>query len=167
MYGLFEAKKVAEKYVDIFKPYCSRVEIAGSIRREKPEVKDIEIVCLQKSAHLEQYFIENQSKWRFGKNGFKYKEIYLDELIKLDLFICTEKTWAMNYLIRTGSANYIKSVMISLRKRGYKCIDAQLYKFEDGCCCCEEDLKYPIDLKDEQDFYNETGIIYIHPRLRV
>ena len=29
-------------------PYCKVIDIAGSVRREKPEVKDIEIICVPK-----------------------------------------------------------------------------------------------------------------------
>lgn len=43
---LAQAKTIAEGLVEAFKPYCRRVQIAGSIRRERPEVKDIEIVAV-------------------------------------------------------------------------------------------------------------------------
>ncbi len=39
--------------IDLYKqlyPFCERIDIAGSIRRQKPEVKDIEIVCIPKYA---------------------------------------------------------------------------------------------------------------------
>lgn len=37
-------------------PYCYRVEVAGSVRRQKPEVKDIEIV-----AHPKTYWVQQQA----------------------------------------------------------------------------------------------------------
>lgn len=40
------ALKIAEGLVCEFGPYCERVEIAGSIRRGKAEVGDIEIVAV-------------------------------------------------------------------------------------------------------------------------
>lgn len=40
------AKALADVLVGNMRPYCERIEITGSIRREKPEVKDIEIVCI-------------------------------------------------------------------------------------------------------------------------
>jgi DNA polymerase/3'-5' exonuclease PolX len=45
---LDEAKAIAEGLVEGMRPYCARVEIAGSIRRRKAEVKDIEIVAVPK-----------------------------------------------------------------------------------------------------------------------
>lgn len=44
-----KAKKIADRLVEIFSPHCSIIHIAGSIRREKSEVKDIEIVCRPKT----------------------------------------------------------------------------------------------------------------------
>ena len=40
-----EALKIAEEVKALLAPHCLRIEIAGSIRRKKPEVKDIEIVA--------------------------------------------------------------------------------------------------------------------------
>lgn len=40
--------KLAIEIQDLMRPYCERIEIAGSIRRECSEVKDIEIVCIPK-----------------------------------------------------------------------------------------------------------------------
>lgn len=39
-----EAHSIALAVLELLRPHCIRIEIAGSIRREKPEVKDIEIV---------------------------------------------------------------------------------------------------------------------------
>jgi len=43
---LEQARMVALHVVQQLQPFCERVEIAGSIRRQSPEVKDIEIVCI-------------------------------------------------------------------------------------------------------------------------
>lgn len=45
---LESAKKLAEFLVELMSEYCERIMIAGSIRRGKHEVKDIEIVCIPK-----------------------------------------------------------------------------------------------------------------------
>ncbi len=42
------ALRLAEYLKERFEPYCERVEIAGSVRRGKPEVKDIELVVVPK-----------------------------------------------------------------------------------------------------------------------
>ena len=43
---LVTAKQIADSIVDAIGPACSRAHVAGSIRRQKPEVKDIEIVAI-------------------------------------------------------------------------------------------------------------------------
>src|ERR1700750_2314871 len=48
MYQFKEGESIAQKLIERIKPYCVRAEIAGSIRRCKPEVKDIEIVAIPK-----------------------------------------------------------------------------------------------------------------------
>ena len=43
---LGEAQKIANEVVNQLSPYCDKVEIAGSIRRQKPTVNDIDIVLI-------------------------------------------------------------------------------------------------------------------------
>lgn len=44
--NLSEARPIAERIKSELAPYCSRIEIAGSIRRKRQIVNDIEIVCI-------------------------------------------------------------------------------------------------------------------------
>jgi DNA polymerase/3'-5' exonuclease PolX len=60
---LEEAKGIAEGLVEGMRSYCARVEIAGSIRRRKAEVKDIEIVAIPK---WELAPVEEQARDLFG-----------------------------------------------------------------------------------------------------
>jgi DNA polymerase/3'-5' exonuclease PolX len=41
-----DAKRLADCLVKAIAPYCERIEIAGSVRRKKADVKDIEIVAI-------------------------------------------------------------------------------------------------------------------------
>jgi DNA polymerase/3'-5' exonuclease PolX len=45
-YPIGRARDVAQGLRLLLEPYCERVEIAGSIRRARPEVKDIELVAI-------------------------------------------------------------------------------------------------------------------------
>ena len=161
---LEDIKPIAEKYRKIFQPYCSRVAIAGSIRREKSECKDIELVVIPNTYHLEEYFIDNRSKWNIQKNGGKYKQIKLIESVNLDLFICTSKTWAMNYFIRTGSAKFVHDFMIKIQKKGFCSRDAQLRELlpDTG----GEGIGEIIPLKEEIDIFNNIGMKWVEPKDR-
>lgn len=120
---LQKAKSIADGLLKDLLPFCERAEIAGSVRRKKPEVKDIEIVCIPKLypetdmfgnqignlSRLEQNINALLKSWKAYcvLNGFKYKKIALTEHgIKLDLFIVTPETWGYQFAIRTGPSNY-------------------------------------------------------------
>jgi DNA polymerase/3'-5' exonuclease PolX len=45
---LAQAGAIAHDIAEKIRPYCHRVHVAGSIRRQQPEVKDIEIVAIPK-----------------------------------------------------------------------------------------------------------------------
>lgn len=40
------ARDFAEKIVGEIAPHCAQLEIAGSLRRERPEIGDVDLVCL-------------------------------------------------------------------------------------------------------------------------
>lgn len=49
---LEQAQSIAEELRRELEPGCERIEIAGSIRRKKPEVKDIELCLIPKMLTL-------------------------------------------------------------------------------------------------------------------
>ena len=142
---LAEARQIAEKYVQILKPCCERIEIAGSIRREKPEVKDIEIVCIARHGQWENQIegyiklMKRNGDWKILKNGCKYKQIILPEDIKLDLFIANKENWGNIFLIRTGSMEFSKWIMgTRTRQVGLRQKDGYLLRGEERIHCLEE-----------------------------
>jgi len=128
--NLTDAKGIAEKYVSILAPFCHRIEIAGSIRREHKEVKDIEIVCIRKNPTLPQFVEAVNALFRVkGQPTGKYTQRLLPEGIKLDLFMCQEDNWGLIYAIRTGSAAYSHKVLATgWVKAGFKSIAGHLVK---------------------------------------
>lgn len=47
------ARRVATRFGQELAPFCDRIEIAGSIRRAKPDIADIEMVCIPKTRQEE------------------------------------------------------------------------------------------------------------------
>jgi len=167
---LLEAGKMAAQLIRLLEPCCEKIEIAGSIRRQKKEVKDIEIVVLPKDKiggyagregermlSKKLAFLEDKSRIRMIKNGEKYKQFMLTkrdgkELISVDLFIVTPPAqWGVIYAIRTGPASFSKW-LVSYRK-------PQGYKFKDGV------LINPIGEKlttpTEKSLFNTLGTGFI------
>ena len=152
---LSEVKAIAEKYQNFLKPYCSRIEIAGSIRREKPEVKDIEIVVIPKDLTGFSNEVNKLEKVKGEPTG-KYTQRILPEGIKLDLFIANEKNWGLIFAIRTGSADFSHNVLaMGWVKKGYHSVNGMLIK--DG---------KEIEVREERDLFNLIGISYVGPGLR-
>jgi DNA polymerase/3'-5' exonuclease PolX len=132
--SLAQAQPLAEKIRDTLKPYCERIEIAGSIRRQRPMVGDIEIVCIPRcqtdlfgnpGASLLPWFLGelvNESRLLPGdKNGEKYKEYYIPAIdgLKLDLFITSPECWSVIFAIRTGSASFSRRLVTQKEKGGW------------------------------------------------
>ncbi len=150
-----EAYKIAERVKKQLEPYCDRISIAGSLRREKAEVKDIEIVAIPNDRFQLGLIVNKWMKVR-GEVSGKYTQRILPDGIKLDLFFATKKNWGLIFAIRTGSAEYSHKVLgIGWVKAGYKSKEGTLHK----------DNK-PIEVREEIDLFNLIGVEYAEPKQR-
>jgi hypothetical protein len=111
---LFRAQQIAETLRETLRPACDRIEIAGSIRREKDDVKDVELVAIVRDYDDLFNRILNVGftikpgtheilPWA-PKRDSKYIRIMSNEGIKVDLFIGTPDNWGPLFVMRTGSA---------------------------------------------------------------
>lgn len=142
---LLKAEKLANQVVKRLEDHCKRVEIAGSIRRKKPEVKDIEIVCLpdtykgfrgKKVTSLDYYLtkLEERNKIRFVKNGKRMKNFWLirkdrTTIIKVDLFIVLPPAeWGVIFTIRTGPTSFNKWLVSYRKPQGFKFKDGAIHR---------------------------------------
>jgi len=152
---LQEAQKIAEKYIGILKPYCQRIKVAGSIKREKSEVKDLEIVCIPQDLIGFSAEVNKLEKVKGEPTG-KYTQRILPEGIKLDLFMANERNWGLIYAIRVGSAGFSHKVLAcGWVKAGYRSDKGMLIK--NG---------QEIEVKEEEDLFRIIGIPFIEPKLR-
>lgn len=112
---LSEARIIANKVRDHIAPAMDRIEIAGSIRREKPVVGDIELVALVADREKLLKLISDVGQtikpsvpgvipWT-PKPDSRYIRVRLAEGMNLDLFIATQENWGGLFLMRTGSAS--------------------------------------------------------------
>ena len=159
---LQQAEEIALKTLEQLKPHCERIEIAGSIRREKTEPNDIEIVAIPKPYDVglfESGIATVVNKWQKVKGELpcKYTQRVLPEGIKLDLFFATPENWGLIFAIRTGSAEYSHKVLATRWVRfGYKSEDGMLTR---------NGKKYPV--REETELFKMLGLEWIEPRLRV
>ncbi len=157
---LKKALKIAEEVKAQLAPYCDRIEIAGSIRRKKPNVKDIEIVAIVNywGDIFGPGICDVVTKWPRvkGKLPCKYTQRLLPQGIKLDLFFATPENWGLVYATRTGPAGYSHHVLAKgWVKSGYKSIDG--YITSNGV---------QIPIYEEEDLFHLIGIPWCEPQLR-
>lgn len=108
------ARAIAEGVVRQLGPYCWKVVVAGSIRRQKPQVNDIDLVVIPRDREvLDQVLLRMGN---FKMSGNKIARIELDS-INLDIYFATSETFATLLLIRTGSKeNNIRLCSVAKRK---------------------------------------------------
>jgi len=144
------ALSMAQRYLHLLEPVCSRIEIAGSIRRHKPLVHDIEIVVLEKfpgacfqvlSDYRAQSQIAPLDFWvRKGPKylHFRDRRSYSPPAlaggqkggllsVPVDLFLSQESYWGWTFFIRTGSQEWNLACMQRLHSLGYNMKDNRIF----------------------------------------
>ena len=99
---LERAERVANEIIELLAPYCSRIQVAGSIRRKAPDPKDIDLVLIPQdlwSLHAE---LTKLGGGKLKMAGSKIMRVMYGS-IQVDVYIADEQTWATLLLIRTGS----------------------------------------------------------------
>lgn len=162
---LHEARALAADLRDHLAPYCDRIEIAGSIRRLKPEPKDIELVCIPKLGggmfgedRLEAFGICAASLMHITMGDLihgKHIRGTLRNGIKVDLFTATAHNWGWIFTLRTGSAEHNIKLVQRMKRNGYRCADGRVWwKGE------------PLDVRTEEAAFSLAGLRYVEPQFR-
>jgi len=138
------AKQIAIDNGNKLLPWCEVLNVAGSIRRGKPEVGGIEIICVPKRVKSGAVDLWGQDDRKevvhpdfvkvvmslgqvlSGKPDGRYMKIMVKNTyagakeIQLDLFMPQRNDYYRQYAIRTGSADYTQKVIAAgWRKKGW------------------------------------------------
>jgi DNA polymerase/3'-5' exonuclease PolX len=147
--SLRTAQEESARIVAILEPHCERIEVAGSVRRGRTWINDIEIVCIAKQSVMqpEQDLFGSPmgSPEIIRDHGFveavhglaativkgkpatgRYVQFLTSEGIKVDLFMATTVNWGYIMAIRTGSADFSKMLATRWVSLGYKGEDGNL-----------------------------------------
>lgn len=129
---LSDGLAIAHRLRTLLAPACERIEIAGSLRRLKPEVGDIELVAIPRRAPnllgepgesilsgLLVALLRDGVLLPAHKNGNKYKQFYWGQLpaLQIDLYVTTPEEWGVRFTLSTGSADFNRRLVLS-RQRG-------------------------------------------------
>ena len=169
------AKQMADSIVEAIGPACHRAHVAGSIRRQKPEVKDIEIVAIVND--YEDLYRRLAPFGRFIKPGVpdiidwppkpkaRYVRMLIGESIKLDLFVANPNNFGALYAMRTGSGiapdgkmGFIPGLFAAWKRKsgGGKMTN----------CMPTTPDKVQIPVPEEKDFFDLCGVEWVPPEMR-
>lgn len=120
---LSQAAALTDKIITALTPGCLKIQVAGSVRRCRPEVGDLEIVCIAGPSldFVIDDLIDNGRLECGDKNGKKFKNFLIPSVpgLGLDLFIPTRETWGVIFTIRTGPAEFSHKLVTQQNKGGF------------------------------------------------
>lgn len=178
------AELVAMHILRWLEPYCERIEVAGSIRRRKDHVGDIEIVYVPKTKKRlkEAALFEDQNVYEtenFADNaiaslvhlgklrkrlntqghpsyGTKNKlMIAVKSGIPVDFFATTKEAW-WNYLVcRTGGADTNTEIATAAQRKGWK-----WHPYKAGFTDAQGRL---VKVRSEREVFELAGLDYREP----
>ena len=140
---LAEASALADELVELLRPVCIDLVVAGSIRRQRPDIGDIELLGVPlwqarldlfgESASLppvskldtlcDDLIRDGTLSTRLDVNGRgaygpKYKRLAYKGM-PLDLFCAGPDNWGLLLVIRTGPAGYSRRLVTPRREGGW------------------------------------------------
>jgi len=127
--SLEDAQSVADKLIEALKPFCSRVQVSGSIRRMKPEIGDIDLVVIP--SELEEFLPKVKEIIDFDYGGTK-KVFGLYEERPINIFLSDEDSFGACLYQTTGPAIYNIRKRAKVKKLGYKLNEYGLFNAETG-----------------------------------
>jgi DNA polymerase (family 10) len=153
---LEQAQKFANQIVELISLFCDRIIVAGSVRRQKSQVRDVDIVLIPKPLLWSRIISTLQKKMdaQVLKCGEKVAQLTIDG-INVDLYSTNSKEWETLLLIRTGSAEHNIKLSIQARKMGMKLSHKGLVR--DGI----------IVASTEEGIFKALGMEYVPPEERI
>lgn len=167
-----EMLEIAQRFVAEIAPHCEREPvIAGSLRRLRPEIGDIEIVAVPKlcrtgfwepiasgKSEIDDWISKLSAKPI--ANGPKQKK-FIWGGVQIDLYLQPDPaTWGVNLMIRTGNRDFSRW-MVTPQRQGGACPDALTFR-EARIWCNGRALQTP----EETDVFRLLGLDWIEPENR-
>jgi DNA polymerase/3'-5' exonuclease PolX len=176
---LAEIKSIADDLAARLRPACERIEIAGSIRRGRPQVGDIELVAIprfQERKRPSQGTLFGPEKppqserasllWdavdalgvACSKRGPVYRQ-FSWRGVRVDVYTCERGNWGWILFHRTGPGYLRAKIGSMLVDRGFAAVDGWIW---DARGLSIDRVETP----EEEDVFRVLGLRYLPPDRR-
>ena len=146
----------ANAIVEELKPYVKKISLAGSIRRRKETIGDVDILAVaDEPEYVMDLFTGLKRVEKVLAKGKTKSSVRLYGGIQVDLRIVEEESFGSALQYFTGSKEHNIEVRKIAIKHGYKLNEYGLFKGEEK-----------IAGKDEEEVYKALGMQWIPPELR-
>jgi DNA polymerase/3'-5' exonuclease PolX len=170
-----EGLKAAMKLEVMLGSACERIEIAGSIRRRRAVVGDIELVAIprkrwrqalfgeaeEKETWLDMLLRESPAEYQLIQDGPR-KKLFLYRGFPVDLFLTDEAQWGVVYTLRTGSVDFSKWLVTSRLQGGARRVD----RFVRGCRVWAMGEAEPLSTPEEPHVFHALGVPWVPLEMR-
>ncbi|MCK5636888.1 MAG: hypothetical protein KAH91_05640, partial [Thermoplasmatales archaeon] len=149
-----------DDYINYLKK-CDKIEkvsIAGSLRRRKETIGDLDI--LASSDHPEdvmEFFVKYNDVDRVLMKGSTKTSVVLNDNLQVDLRVVKDESFGAALQYFTGSKEHNVKMRSIAIKKGLKLNEYGLFE--------KETNKYVVG-QSEEEIYNKLGLSYIEPELR-
>lgn len=168
--ALKEAESMASELIEYLRPLCQRIEVAGSVRRLKNYVNDIEIVLiprpiqglfgdLEYSASQIREALQ-QKGFEIVKGGVDYIQAKSRTGVLFNIFITDPDRWGCVFTIRTGSAAFTRRLVTTRNEGGVK---PNHLAFVGGRIADISQGGKFLDTPEEKDVFDTLGLPWVKP----
>jgi len=172
MYSIRDAHPIALSIKERLEPVCGRVLIVGSIRRQRINAGDIELLCVPNKVLTQTGLFggEYQNDPGFVRVVDSFEKISGDAVngkamrrrhhsgIVIEFYTGTHESWGWQSIVRTGSAEFSHRMAGELNKKGMTSEGFAIHRISD---------KKFIECREEEDFFKLIGMEYILPLARI
>ena len=148
------------RYVDYLKknPHIKKISIAGSLRRMKETIGDIDILAVSDNADdVMEYFVNYPNVREVLAKGRTKSSIILDDGLQVDLRVVEDKSYGAALQYFTGSKSHNIKLRTIAIKKGLKINEYGVF---------DKDTDKYIAGRTEEEVYKSLDLPYIEPELR-
>ena len=165
---LDQALEIAEPMYQFLKklPAVKQIEIAGSLRRRKETIGDVDILVSANKNDIESIFdsfVNHELVTDVLGRGSTKSSVRSTEGRQVDLRIVTEKEYPAALMYFTGSKEHNVVLRQRARDRGMALNEYGLFQLDDEG---STDFDKPVDFGTEEDIYKKLDLNFIPPEHR-